>query len=85
MIHPDNSVWFHDHIPNVSCNGNCYEQTTTAPIHVPWKYFIRAKGDLREVHPLTYPNKENRGTVIVEVLRTGEVKRVGNGELIIHR
>ncbi len=62
-----------------------YENTTTAPINwVPPRYFVRRHGDLREVRPITKPSKENRGTLVVEVVRTGEVVRIGNGELIRH-
>lgn len=84
MIGTDTSVWFHDHVEDAPCNYNCYEYVDVAS-RKPWRYFLRINGMLREVHPLTYPSRENRGTVLVKIVNTGEVMRTGNGSLIIDR
>ena len=53
-------------------------------VHARVRYFLRIGGMLREVHPLTKPSRDNRGTVLVKVLATDAVERVGNGSLIRH-
>ena len=84
-IEPGNSVWFHDHAEDMPCTPNCYAHVDT-PVasHKPMRYFLRINGMLREVYPITKASRDNRGTVLVEVSRTGEVLRVGNGSLILH-
>lgn len=48
-------------------------------------YFVRdAGGFLREVYPITKASRENRGTVLVQFARTGEVKRIGQGSMVRH-
>lgn len=84
MINAGNAVVFHDHAPDEACNSNCYEHKDST-VGKPWRYFLRIDGTLREVYPLTKPSKENRGTVKVEVSRSGEVLTVGSGSLTIHR
>lgn len=86
LIDPGNSVWFHEHVEDAPCNPNCYAHVDSpASAYKPLRYFLHINGMLREVYPITKPSRDNRETVLVEVSRTGEVLRVGNGSLILHR
>lgn len=53
----------------------------TSPISTAMHYFVRANGMLREVHPLTKPNRENP-LVTVKVVASGALVTVHNTEII---
>lgn len=81
MIGKNTAVVFHDHRLNEACTASCTPHVNS-PVYPPVHYFIRdADGFLREVHKLSCASKDNRGTVLIKILDTGEVKRVYNGSL----
>lgn len=84
MIGKDTEVVFHDHGLNEPCTPACAPHVNS-PVYPPVHYFIRdAGGFLKEVHKLTVPSQDNRGTVLIKILDSGEVKRVYNGSLYRH-
>lgn len=84
MIDPGNVVWFHDHAPDNPCTPNCYKHvdSPTAPSK-PVRYFLRVRGMIQEVYPLTKPSRENQGRVQVEFSRSGQVLCVDYESLIL--